>query len=65
MNWVKRLMRQNGLDATVLEAVFPRVARQQVQQRMQLAEERTELDRLMRRDVISNCRGRELVAVSA
>jgi hypothetical protein len=32
---------------------------------MQLAEERTELDRRMRRDVISNCRGRELAAVSA
>ena len=39
--------------------------RQQVRQRMQLAEERTELDRRMRRDVISNCRGRELAAVSA
>ncbi len=65
LNWVQRLMRQNGLDAADLEAVFARVARQQVQQRMQLAEERTELDRRMRRDVISNFRGRELVAVSA
>jgi hypothetical protein len=34
MNWVQRLMRQNGLDATDLEAVFARVARQQVQQQM-------------------------------
>ena len=34
LNWVQRLMRQNGLDATDLEAVFARVARQQVQQRM-------------------------------
>jgi len=33
MNWVQRLMRQNGLDATDLEAVFARVARQQVQRR--------------------------------
>jgi len=31
LNWVQRLMRQNGLDATDLEAVFARVARQQVQ----------------------------------
>jgi hypothetical protein len=34
LNWVQRLMRQNGLDATDLEAVFARVARQKVQQRM-------------------------------
>jgi hypothetical protein len=34
LNWVQRLMRQNGLDATDLEAVFARVARQRVQQRM-------------------------------
>jgi hypothetical protein len=34
LNWVQRLMRQNGLDATDLEAVFARVARQQVQQQM-------------------------------
>jgi hypothetical protein len=33
LNWVQRLMRQNGLDATDLEAVFARVARQQVQRR--------------------------------
>jgi hypothetical protein len=33
MNWVQRLMRQNGLDDTDLEAVFARVARQQVQRR--------------------------------
>jgi hypothetical protein len=32
LNWVQRLMRQNGLGATDLEAVFARVARQQVQQ---------------------------------
>jgi hypothetical protein len=34
LNWVQRLMRQNGLDATDLEALFARVARQQVQQQM-------------------------------
>jgi hypothetical protein len=34
LNWVQRLMRQNGLDTTDLEAVFARVARQRVQQRM-------------------------------
>ena len=34
LNWVQRLMRQNGLDATDLEAVFARVARQQVQHPM-------------------------------
>jgi hypothetical protein len=34
LNWVQRLMRQNGLDATDLEAVFAQVARQQVQQQM-------------------------------
>ena len=34
MNWVQRLMHQNGIDATDLEAVFARVARQQVQQQM-------------------------------
>jgi len=34
LNWVQRLMRQNGLDATDLEAVFARVARQRFQQRM-------------------------------
>jgi len=34
LNWVQRLMRQNGLDATDLEAVFARVARQQVQLQM-------------------------------
>jgi hypothetical protein len=34
LNWVQRLMRQNGLDATDLEAVFARVARQQVQRQM-------------------------------
>jgi hypothetical protein len=33
LNWIQRLMRQNGLDATDLEALFARVARQQVQQR--------------------------------
>jgi hypothetical protein len=32
LNWVQRLMRQNGLDATDLEAVFARAARQQVRQ---------------------------------
>jgi hypothetical protein len=37
LNWVQRLMRQNGLDAADFEAVFARVARQQ---RMQLAEEK-------------------------
>ena len=34
LNWVQRLMRQNGLDATDVEAVFARVARHQVQQQM-------------------------------
>jgi hypothetical protein len=34
LNWVQRLMHQNGLDATDLEAVFARVARQQVQRQM-------------------------------
>jgi hypothetical protein len=34
LNWVQRLMRQNRFDATDLEAVFARVARQQVQQQM-------------------------------
>ena len=34
LNWIQRLMRQNGLDATELEALFARVARQQVQERM-------------------------------
>jgi hypothetical protein len=34
LNWVQRLMRQNGIDATDLEAVFARVARQQVQHQM-------------------------------
>ena len=37
LSWVQRLMRQNGLDAPDLQAVFERVARQQ---RMQLAEEK-------------------------
>jgi hypothetical protein len=40
LNWVQRLMRQNGLDATDLEAVFARVARQKVQQRMPVTESR-------------------------
>jgi hypothetical protein len=64
LNWVQRLMRQNGLDAADLEAVFARVARQQIQKRRQLAEKRTERGRRMRRDVISNCRGQELAVVS-
>jgi hypothetical protein len=34
LNWVQRLMRQNGLDGTDLEAVFARVARQQGQLQM-------------------------------
>ena len=38
LNWVQRLMRQNGLDATDLEAVFARVARKKVQQRMPVME---------------------------
>jgi hypothetical protein len=38
LNWVQRLMRQNGLDATDLEAVFARVARQEVQQQMPVME---------------------------
>jgi hypothetical protein len=38
LNWVQRLMRQNGLDATDLEAVFARAARQKVQQRMRVTE---------------------------
>jgi hypothetical protein len=38
LNWVQRLMRQNGLDATDLEAVFARVARQKVQRRMPVME---------------------------
>jgi hypothetical protein len=38
LNWVQRLMRENGLDATDLEAVFARVARQKVQQRMPVME---------------------------
>ena len=38
LNWVQRLMRRNGLDATELEAVFARVARQEVQQRMTVIE---------------------------
>jgi hypothetical protein len=38
LNWVQRLMRQNGLDATDLEAVFARVARQKVQQRTPMME---------------------------
>jgi len=38
LNWVQRLMRRNGLDATDLEAVFARVARQQVQQRIPVME---------------------------
>ena len=38
LNWVQRLMRKNGLDATDLEAAFARVARQQVQQRMPVVE---------------------------
>jgi hypothetical protein len=38
LNWVQRLMRQNGLDATDLEAVFARVARQQVQRAMPVME---------------------------
>jgi hypothetical protein len=29
MNWINRLMRENGLDATDLEGLFARVARQQ------------------------------------
>jgi hypothetical protein len=40
LNWVQRLMRQNGLDATDLEAVFARVARQEGQQRMPVMESR-------------------------
>jgi hypothetical protein len=38
LNWVQRLMRQNGLDATDLEAVFARVARQKFQQRTPVME---------------------------
>ena len=38
LNWVQRLMRQNLLDATDLEAVFARVARQQVQHPMPVME---------------------------
>jgi hypothetical protein len=38
LNWIQRLMCQNGLDATDLEAVFARVARQQIQQRMRVME---------------------------
>jgi hypothetical protein len=38
LNWVQRLMRQNGWDPTDLEAVFARVARQEVQQRMPVVE---------------------------
>jgi hypothetical protein len=38
LNWVQRLMRQNGLDATDLEAVFARVARQKVRQRTPMME---------------------------
>jgi len=40
LNWVQRLMRQNGLDATDLEAVFARVARQQVQRQTLVSESR-------------------------
>jgi hypothetical protein len=40
LNWIQRLMRQNGLDATDLEAVFARVARQKVQQRVPVMEAR-------------------------
>jgi hypothetical protein len=40
LNWVQRLMRQNGLDATDLEAVFARVARQQVQRQTLVPESR-------------------------
>jgi hypothetical protein len=29
MNWINRLMRNNGLDATDLEGLFARVARKQ------------------------------------
>jgi hypothetical protein len=38
LSWIQRLMRKNGLDATELEALFARVARQQVQQRMPVME---------------------------
>jgi hypothetical protein len=38
LNWVQRLMRQNGLDATDVEAVFARVARQKFQQRTPVME---------------------------
>ena len=38
LNWIQRLMRKNGLDATELEALFARVARQQVQERMPVME---------------------------
>ena len=38
LNWVQRLMRQNGLDPTDLEAVFARVARQQIRQRIPMTE---------------------------
>jgi hypothetical protein len=34
LSWIQRLMRKNGLDATELEALFARVARQQAHQRM-------------------------------
>jgi hypothetical protein len=40
LNWVQRLMRQNGIDATDLEAVFARVARQTVQPRIPVMESR-------------------------
>jgi hypothetical protein len=40
LNWVQRLMRQNGFDATDLEAVFARAGRQKVQQRMPVMESR-------------------------
>jgi hypothetical protein len=38
LNWVQRLMHQNGLDPTDLEALFARVARQRVQPRMLVRE---------------------------
>lgn len=38
LNWVQRLMRQNGVDATELEAIFARVARQQDPQRVPVME---------------------------
>jgi hypothetical protein len=64
LNWVQRLMRQNGASRLQTLRLFCASRLPAGPITDALAEERTERDRRMRRDVISNCRVGELAAVS-